>query len=150
MILLQQAPEWLTLLFGSLGGGSLVLVIIAILKWIRFKKKDSADTAKTEAESAKIKAEASEIKAKAEVTVADAALKLAQRLSDECDMTKKILEKTQSELDKTIQQLHRVTTQLNFVQKELDEERSKNAVIQGHLNKLTAELEQIKKDACLS
>src|SRR5687768_1496711 len=146
-MILLQSPAWIQTVFLLLGGGTIGVIFTALIQWRRFRKKDTAESGKTDAEAAKLQAEASEIKAKAEVTIADAALKLAQRLSDECEMTRGILDRTQTELDKTIQQLHSVTTKLNFVQKELDEERSKNAVIQGQLSKLTRELEKTRDDA---
>ena len=141
MTLLEFNSETLVLL---LGGGVIGTIFTAVITWLRFSKKDRADTVKIDAEAAKTLAEANEIKAKAEVTVADAALNLAKRLGEECDMTKTQLEKTQKELDDAHQQLNKLTIQLHFVQEQLEAERRKNNDIIIELTALRAEITQMK------
>lgn len=127
-----------------LGGAGFTGIIMYILKWIRFRRNDSATKGKTDAESEKIKAEAYEVKSRADVTVADAALKLAQRLSEECDMTKKQLDKTQDDLENAMNSLRDATIKLSEVQHELTLEREKNKTMNLEINSLKEELNRLK------
>jgi len=135
MTLLElELSQWV---LGLLGGGTLGVIIVAVINAVRFRKKDTALVGRTDAETIKIQAEAAEIKAKAEVTVADAALKLAQRLSDECDITRKQLEKSQVDLA-------RITSELETLKDELEEERRKNEIKDSLVNELRDEIRKLK------
>jgi hypothetical protein len=108
-------------------------IIMFILQWVRYKKKDKSEQENIDAQTAKIKAEAIQIEAQAQFTVADAALKLAQRLGEECDLTK-------TQLHKALVELANVTQKLNEVQRELTRQVEKNNQMVIELGKLTAEM----------
>lgn len=68
-------------------------VLLFILSWIRFRKKDAGTVTKLQADAAKINAEAMEIKAKADVLITDGALRIVDRLSKDLDDAREEIEK---------------------------------------------------------
>lgn len=107
-----------------LGGGTLGVILTAIIQWIRFRKKDTSETGKVDAETEKLRMEALQIKAQAEVTISEAALKLVQRITEECEEIKHNVNKLEQQLLK--------------MNAELVAERDKNI-------KLLAEIAELKK-----
>lgn len=138
--------QWGQLLTGAGVTGLIGSIILFLLKWKRFNKKDNASVNRENAETEKVKAEAAEIKAKADVTIVDSAFKLIQRLSDECDMTKRQLEKTQIDLDSAIESLRAATSKLNEVQTELNHEREKNKKMAIEIETLTSQINSMKNE----
>lgn len=123
-MILLEITGWVQISGLVLGGGTLSILIQAIIQWVRFRKKDTSETRKVDAETEKLKMEALQVKAQAEVTISEAALKLVQRITEECDEIRKNVDKLEE--------------QLVILNSELRLEREKNM-------KLLAELEAIKK-----
>ena len=107
-----------------LGGGAVTAVATALIQWVRFRKKDTSETAKVGAETEKLRMEALQIKAQAEVSISEAALKLVQRITEECEEIK--------------QNVNKLEQQLLKMNAELIAERDKNV-------KLLAEIEELRK-----
>lgn len=137
--------DWVKILMIALGGGTVSIVLKAIIDWARFNKKDNVEEERTAAESEKLRAEALETKARAEVSVSEAALKLAQRISEECESTRVSLIHTQEELSKTLTSLNETTQQLQMLKEELIEERARAEANQKEVERLKLEISKLRK-----
>ena len=149
MTFLESTPNWLAVASFILGPTG---IVIAIVTWIRFRKKDTADTYKTDAETEKLRADASLVKATADATSSDIALKLAQRLSDDNNLVKQDLKEKEVMLDKTQEDLNSVRMSLNSalhkideLQVELNKERLKNLDMTEKNKAMELEIEKLKE-----
>lgn len=87
-----------------IGGGSFATVIIGIfaraMGWIRFRKKDSADTDKVKSETAIDLATVNEKKISDEVKISDAALQWTVNLATQLERANTRIDMKQSEIER--------------------------------------------------
>jgi hypothetical protein len=139
---------------GGVGG-----VVLYILGWIRYRKKDKSEIELAEGEFSikeatadKIKAEANQLTKQTEISVADAALKITERLSIQLEAKDKELDSTQEELNNVRSELfemQRKSAEVNQrcekLQRDLDHEKDKNRELIGEVEQLRLQLEKIKR-----
>lgn len=144
MILLDAMP-WYQIPIMLFGAAGLTTLVLFGLKWIRFRRTDSADINIKQATADKVKAEAEEIRSKADVNVADAALKLAERLTVECNKTREQLDKTEKDLDLAQNSLRDATIKMSEAQHDLKNERQKNIFMKYQIDELNLEIQRLKQ-----
>lgn len=84
---MMKLQELLSYLFGA--GG----IVLFLLSWLRYKKKDAVSILRIQADTTKTNAEAQEIRAKSDVLITDGALRIVERLSKDLDEAREEIEK---------------------------------------------------------
>lgn len=150
--------QWYQVL-ALVGSGGIAGIVLGIMAWVRFRKKDRADVTVTEADAEvkeatamKIKAEANQLTKQTDINVADAALKIAESLRIQLTQKDKDLDDTQAEVDKLRkdqwelnQKNIEVSNRCEKLQRDLDKEKEKNRELLSELEQLKLQLEMIKR-----
>jgi septal ring factor EnvC (AmiA/AmiB activator) len=141
------------------GSGGIAGILLGILAWIRFRKKDQADIVVTEGEAQvkeatamKIMADADSVTKQTQINVADAALKIAETLRTQLEVKGKELDETQEDLNTVRKELFEmqkksieVTQRCEKLQSDLDRERDKNRELLTEVEQLKVQLEMIRR-----